>query len=341
MCVIIIKDSSSMIDKKILQSSSRINPDGLGVVWLDDYSVEYFKSYQYKVLQTERPFIAHFRYATVGKVNKENTHPFVCGNNPDELLMMNGTIKELGDKDTCDSKVLANILGDTPRHTWKSQLEKYNCRFVTINTKRRTYQIYNKDMWTKHNGILYSKNNVLEYNYIAVYGTLKYGYSNYHRYLGDSTYIGSGTTKNKYPLIIKGLPYLINKKGVGHNVIVDVFRINDDTLARLDKLEGHPNWYERKQVQINVEKEEVKCWVYFNNREKDEDNIYHKIYRQDTSNFFAPLHPMSLPKIVSASNDVLVTKECDSCLEWYETEDEAQVMCDQCSKWLAEFYKTI
>lgn len=339
MCVIIIKDNQNQIELDIIKSSARLNPDGLGVVWLDDYSVEYFKSTQYRVLNTSRPFIAHFRYATVGKVCKENTHPFVCGRKEDELLMMNGTIKELGDKDTCDTKVLADMLGGLPRHTWKGELEKYFCRFVTINTKRKTYEVYNKDMWTQYKNALYSKANVLETNYIAVYGTLKMNYSNYYRYLSDSSYYGSGTTKDKYPLVINGLPFLIDKKGIGHNVCVDVFKITDETLSRLDMLEGHPNWYVRKQIPIKVGNITRRCWVYFNRKEKYKNEILHKTYTQ----FSKPPIPMfnTFEPIKTISNMNLFTKECESCLEWFDTENESMEFCDSCDKWLKEFYDGI
>ena len=95
----------------ILKNSARINPHGLGIVWLDTYEVSYHTSREYRLLKSTRPFIAHFTYATIGKIGRENTHPFVCGDNTDELLMMNGTIKRLGNSQMCDSKVLANALG--------------------------------------------------------------------------------------------------------------------------------------------------------------------------------------------------------------------------------------
>lgn len=339
MCVIIIKDNQTKINADIIKSSSRLNPDGLGVVWLDDYSVEYFKSYQYKVLNTTRPFIAHFRYATVGKVNKENTHPFPCGENCDELLMMNGTIKELGDKNTCDTKVLADILGTLPRHTWKAELEKHFCRFVTINTKRKTYEVYNKDMWVENEGVMYSKGNVLQTNYVAVYGTLKLDHSNYYRYLSDSLWIGSGMTKDKYPLVIKGLPFLIDKKGLGHNVIVDVFKVTDDTMVRLDRLEGHPHWYVRKQIPIQVAGQTIKCWVYFNRNEQYKNEFFHKTYVQ----YSKPPVPMleTFPPIKTAFNKTIFTNECESCLEWFDSEDENKEFCESCDKWLKEFYSDI
>lgn len=340
MCVIIVKDNKKKINQDILKSSSRLNPDGLGVVWLDDYSVEYFKSYRYKVLNTTRPFIAHFRYATKGKVSLENTHPFVCGENCDELLMMNGTIPELGNDKVCDTKVLAEILGTLPRHTWKAELEKHICRFVTINIKRKTYEIYNRDMWIEHEDVLYSKGNVIQTNYVAVYGTLKLNNSNYYRYLNDSLFIGSGTTKDKYPLVIKGLPFLINEKGMGHNVCVDVFKVSDDTLMRLDLLEGHPNWYQRKKIPIQVDSHTISCWVYFNKREPYKNEFFHKTYTQPKAQYFTPLYTKPAP-VMTASNDIIFNKECESCLEWFDTENENVEICDTCNKWLQEFYDGI
>jgi len=281
MCVIIVKQKGKTIDPQILKNAGRINPDGLGVVWLDNFKITYHKSKEYKVLDTNRPFIAHFRYATVGKVGLSNTHPFQCGSKKDEWLMMNGTIKGLGNANDCDSKVLANTIGDVKRSEWKSILEPTNCRFVTANTKRRTYEIYNKSLWTKHDGVWFSKADVIETHYVAVYGTLKRGHGNHNWYLGDSTFIGKGKTKDRYPLIVSGLPYLIENKGQGHNVEVEVYRVSDSVLKDTDRLEGHPTWYCRKQVPIMVRGQEVMCWVYFNKAMEVGNNKMHKRYERE------------------------------------------------------------
>ena len=119
MCVIIINQTGKQLSKTILRTSSRINPHGLGIVWLDTYETTYHKSSDWKKLVTNRPFIAHFRYATKGKVNKANTHPFVCGQNKHELLMHNGTIPNMGSDTISDSRTLAKALGFLPRHSWK------------------------------------------------------------------------------------------------------------------------------------------------------------------------------------------------------------------------------
>lgn len=283
MCVIIIKQKKGQqLPPNVAESSARINPHGLGIIWLDTFEITYHKSKEYKKLHTDRPFIAHFRYATIGAIGKQNTHPFKCGTNENEYLMMNGTIRGLGDWKTCDSKVLANDLGDMPRHKWKKELSKFDCRFVTVNTRNRTFQVYNKDLWTIKDGVWYSKDNVLEDNLVAVYGTLKKGYSNYWHYLSGANYIGKGQTLNKYPLIVSGLPYLIDEVDKGYNVEVDVFAVSDARLRELDRLEGHPQWYCRKQIPINMKGKTLTCWIYFNIKEKvTADSVLHRKYTQD------------------------------------------------------------
>jgi gamma-glutamylaminecyclotransferase len=278
MCVIIIKQKGMRLPVSVAKSSARINPHGLGIIWLDTFEVTYHESKDYRQLDTKRPFIAHFRYATIGAINRENTHPFECGANSKEWLMMNGTIQGLGNAQISDTKALAISLGEIPRHTWKAELEKHPCRFVTINTRNRTYQIYNKHLWTQRDGIWFSKDNVLEEHLVAVYGTLKKGNSNYYHYLRSAGYLGAGQTKDRYPLIVDGLPYLIEKKGIGYNVDVDVFKVNSETLEELDRLEGHPRWYVRKQIQIQMKKRVLTCWIYFNGTEVRGNAVMHKSY---------------------------------------------------------------
>ena len=105
MCIIIIKQKGKKVPQEVAKTSAKINPHGLGIIWLDTFEVSYHKSAEFKVLESQRPYIAHFRYATVGAINKENTHPFRCGKNQNEWLMMNGTIQGLGNAQMSDSRV--------------------------------------------------------------------------------------------------------------------------------------------------------------------------------------------------------------------------------------------
>lgn len=318
--------------QSVLQKAARINPHGLGIVWLDNYNVTYHKSGEWHKLQTDRPYIAHFRYATVGKVCKENTHPFVCGEVKHELLMQNGTVKGYGNKNITDTEELAIELGQTSRDRWARVLSMYDARFVSINTRTKSFQIYNKDLWIRHEGVWYSKGNVLERHLVAVYGTLKVGYSNYAHHLGTSTYVGNGKTKDKYPLVVSGLPYVIERKGEGTNVSVDVFMVNDDVFNRLDGLEGHPRWYVRKQIPIVIDGKTVMCWLYFN---PSADKFYNgknwvgsyeerpRYIPRFTFKDVKPTKPLCINCFNDLQFDDFNLYHCQSCGEWF-TEQEAQ-----------------
>ena len=44
----------------------------------------------------------------------------------------------------------------------------------------------------------------------------------------------------------------------------EAYRVDDLTLERLDQLEGHPHWYERKKVEILINKDKkIRAWLYF------------------------------------------------------------------------------
>lgn len=122
--------------------------------------------------------------------------------------------------------------------------------------------------------------------WIATYGTLKKGYNNYNLYLTSSSYIGSGTTQDMYPLIIKDLPYLIENIGNGHQVEVDVFKISKPVLERIDEFEVHPTWYRRKQIPILLNGNTITCWIYFSMTESIGSNTLHKTYKQESDSAY-------------------------------------------------------
>ena len=342
MCVIIVKQKGQLLPTDVAKTSARLNPHGLGVMWMDTFEVTYHKSSQYKVLESKRPFIAHFRYATVGAINEANTHPFVCGSNTNEWLMMNGTIYGLGDKHKSDSRILAEQLGEIPRNEWKERLAKYPCRFVTINTRNKTYQMYNKDLWVQRDGIWYSKGNVLETNVVAVYGTLKRAHHNHKAYLEDSRFVGKGRTKDKYPLVVDGLPYLIEKKGKGYNVDVEVFKVDDDTLRRLDALEGHPTWYRRKQIDIKLTTGAVvSAWIYFSLSQSERGHQLHRSYngrgktRLRSWMDYQQL-PMQFDDDDSEFNVENESPVCVNCFHDLEHDYFNNYYCKSCNEWFTE-----
>ncbi|XP_075227255.1 putative gamma-glutamylcyclotransferase CG2811 [Lycorma delicatula] len=114
---------------------------------------------------------------------------------------------------------------------------------------------------------------------LFVYGTLKRGQPN-HYWLrktenGSSDFIGTGKTTKKYPLIIAtnyNIPFLLFEPGIGHIVSGEVYQVNDSMLSKLDALENHPNYYERRMepIKIDVDEKTVDCWTYFLKEHKKE-----------------------------------------------------------------------
>jgi len=335
MCIIIVKQNNNTLAPSTIKKSSQINPHGLGIVWLDTFEVTYHKSKDYKVLLTDRPFIAHFRYATIGKIGKANTHPFVCGKNKDEMLMMNGTIQHLGNVLECDTKVLAKALGEMGRQTWKDELSQYDCRFVTTNKRTRTFQIYNKHLWTKKDGTWYSKDNVLQDNLVAVYGTLKKGFGNNYL-LRNSTFIGKGVTKKKFPMVASGIPYVLKEEGKGHFIDIELYAVSDTTLKDLDSLEGHPTWYKREVTDVLVKGKTYSAWLYFNPKEKINGRPLLKSFERPKPTYYEPKQiftfadhePWTPPH--RQHHDVEVCPDCEESLEPNYT--MANYYCHQCCR---------
>jgi gamma-glutamylcyclotransferase (GGCT)/AIG2-like uncharacterized protein YtfP len=280
MCVIIVKKEGLRVPRQILRNSAILNPHGLGVLWMKTGEVVRTESLDHTLIkllsETEEPFIAHFRYATRGKVSRDNTHPFRI-KGTDEWLFQNGTVAEMGDECRTDTEEMAEVLSNTERWGWLGILESTDCRWVTFNDKDFQYQIYNKRMWSRLDGVWYSKPNVLHTIPVAVYGTLKRGFGNYERLLSEpeqASFVGSGHTTSRYPLEVRGIPYLYEMAGKGHHVKVDIFMVDNKTLRKLDVLEGHPSWYKRKMVWISTGSGKRKCWVYFMQGEPESNEFY-------------------------------------------------------------------
>lgn len=87
----------------------------------------------------------------------------------------------------------------------------------------------------------------LDLNYVFVYGTLKQGHYN-HSHLENSLFLGNAQVKGEL-LDIGPFPALLGKENDDSKptwVQGEVFLVDNDTLARLDRLEGEGSLYHRK-----------------------------------------------------------------------------------------------
>lgn len=323
MCIIIVNKAGELIKDEILLKSAAINPHGLGITWLDTYKTDYSLSSEWQVLRTDRPYIAHFRFATIGDVNESNMHPFPIGDTGC-LLFQNGSVLNLGDKDRTDAEHMAEILDKTDYIHWEYILEMTECRWVIVDTIGKNVDLFNEEMFVERDNILYSKANVLEGELVSVYGTLKRGFGN-NRLMGMSKFIGSGKTYNQYPMIVSGIPFVLPRKGEGHNVKVEVFMVDKATLeGSLDSLEGHPTTYDRRKTLIELDSGEfITTWLYFYDH-------YHNV-RFENAEYQAEYTLGYRPSSIASS---------DNLFGWHNTDDQTihenewldKSICDKCGQ---------
>ena len=100
---------------------------------------------------------------------------------------------------------------------------------------------------------------------VFVYGSLKQGFHN-HCLLQSSTCMGAGQLHGNYTLLDLGaFPALVHTSGdaTPRRIRGEIYNVSSDTLADLDCLEGHPDFYRRVRRLIHMENgTAVRCWVY-------------------------------------------------------------------------------
>ena len=295
MCLIIHKPKNKRIPSDILRRAKEINPHGFGLTYLDNGKTQ--RSMNYKrvnaLVDTDRPLVCHFRFATVGVINASNCHPFKIGDK--HLIYSNGTVKGFGNDKQSDIACIANdVLSYVSPDLWKPFLELTETRFAIVGNG----QVQRIGAWHEKGGIYYSKSNCFydskptptgwggwydslqsgspysaksgksyqkgspQKHRVGVYGTLKQGYSN-HRLLAKADFVGDACTFNDYPLVVDGLPYLYEEEGHGKQVALELYDCTDKELEALDRLEGHPTFYARKEIEVIGDNGVETAWVYF------------------------------------------------------------------------------
>ncbi|WP_183748185.1 gamma-glutamylcyclotransferase family protein [Rhizobium sp. BK196] len=90
---------------------------------------------------------------------------------------------------------------------------------------------------------------------VFAFGTLKRGFPLHEQGLSCSSFRGICRTCDRYPMLIAGpwfAPMMFNEPGVGYRVIGELYEADEDTIAKLDRLEsvGKPG---NLRVAIEVE----------------------------------------------------------------------------------------
>lgn len=99
--------------------------------------------------------------------------------------------------------------------------------------------------------------------YLAVYGTLKQGFSNHHC-LAESKCVFSGFTEIPYKMYQQfGIPWLVpaEKK---HQIYVEVYQVSKKTLKRINQLEAS---YQKTRIKIDAINEKAIIYIKETNLE--------------------------------------------------------------------------
>ena len=83
---------------------------------------------------------------------------------------------------------------------------------------------------------------------VFCYGSLKRGFGN-HRLLDTSTFVGEAITEARYTMIPLGFfPGVIQSGNT--SIRGELYDVDEVTLRRLDRLEGHPTFYQRQEIDV-------------------------------------------------------------------------------------------
>lgn len=86
---------------------------------------------------------------------------------------------------------------------------------------------------------------------IWVYGSLKRDHGN-GRLLKTSRFLGTAISEPEFTLLNLGSFPGIVREGTTA-IHGEVYEVDDETLQRLDRLEGHPSFYERQHVAVTLD----------------------------------------------------------------------------------------
>ena len=96
---------------------------------------------------------------------------------------------------------------------------------------------------------------------VFVYGTLRKGHCNHHL-LKDSCCYGVGSSEACFAMYLKnGYPYVTSSE-YRYPIVGELYSVDDDILAALDKFEGHPRHYERREIPVVMGKDRYNAWIY-------------------------------------------------------------------------------
>lgn len=99
-------------------------------------------------------------------------------------------------------------------------------------------------------------------NLVAVYGTLRKDQGNWKWALSDSEtaeMLGEERIKGFGMVSLGGFPAVYTDTENEEGIQSEIYAVNDNVFYSLDRLEGYPHFYNRKEIDTQY----GKAWIYF------------------------------------------------------------------------------
>lgn len=175
MCIIIYSPDGARIAADTLRRAYRGNPDGAGVLWLDDSGVHTRRGLMtvdaleaaYDDIPAGAIHAVHCRISTGGKVNEGNTHPFTfTAGRTRWALMHNGILHHVAaSRRRSDTRILAEdiaplVLANGMTAAARAVLDSVadGSRVLLANDRGKVYLLGD---WTERGGLYYSNSTLL------------------------------------------------------------------------------------------------------------------------------------------------------------------------------------
>ena len=178
MCVIIVGGKHRPTLRE-LEAAGRQNPDGGGISWHEDNGVSFRKGLNAKQIHAAirkldkgTPFVAHFRFATVGEPSGALCHPFPVGKRTSLAESKGGVSRALFHNGTWSNwrEVLAGMPGKHPSGEWsdsraiafllghvgEAMLDDIPCKFAVMHSAGVRVYPTSLEGWHTRNGVMYS-----------------------------------------------------------------------------------------------------------------------------------------------------------------------------------------
>lgn len=111
---------------------------------------------------------------------------------------------------------------------------------------------------------------------VFVYGSLKEGFGNYPYHLSNAVKLGTFFTAPEYTMYsLGGFPAVC--LGGDTSIYGEVFRVTEEEMEGLDRLEGFPSFYNRKLINTPW----GKAWMYYiEELTGDHDKVCDGVWRE-------------------------------------------------------------